>query len=74
MEQYLVAFMDMALGVNSYVMVPDRKSLAILLGLMSDERYIIIQITPLVHLMNFEDLLSDLTKNNTPNDLNLGTN
>lgn len=72
-EQYLVHLGKIG-GLNSsefYVLVPDRTAMIIMLGLLSEKKYVIGAINVL-NLKDFEVFLKELRNDNKPKDLVFG--
>lgn len=71
-DYYLVSIRDNFTQKMFYILVPNRIDLAVMIGLLSVEKYTIITILPLFDLKNFEEFIVQLRKEQKPKDLNFG--
>jgi len=71
-EQYLIGIQEIDTEITYYMIIPNNKDLAILMGNLNTIDYLVINITPLINFVDFDEFLSKIRKNNKPNDMNYG--
>ena len=71
-EQYLVSIYEVSTSTTSYVLVPSNKAFSRLLSNLDSNAYIVMTITPLGNVVNYNDFMKKLVAKNKPPDLNFG--
>lgn len=72
-EQYLIALYEIMTGVSTYIVVPSNNDFALLLGHLNPEEYVVLSVTPLGRVIDFDEFLTHIRKKNKPKGLNFGS-
>lgn len=71
-EQYLVSIYEVDTQETHYILIPNNRDFAILLGNLDSNKYIILTVTPLSNFIDFDEFLSKIMKKNKPDNLHFG--
>jgi hypothetical protein len=71
-EQYLVAIYEILTEVTYYLLISNNKDFAILMGNLNSDKYIVLVVTPLTNVIEFDGFLSKIIKENKSGDMNFG--
>ena len=71
-EHYVVGIYEIATQITNYTVVPSNRDFAILMGNLNPNKYIVLVVTPLTNVVEFDDMLHIIRQNNRPDDMNYG--
>lgn len=71
-EQYLVSIYEIETALTTYILVPNNKAFSRLLSNLDSNIYIIMTITPLGNVINYNDFMKKLLAKSKPDNLEFG--
>jgi len=71
-EQYLITVYEMSTQSSNYILIPNNKAFSRLLSNLDSNLYLIMSVTPLGNVINYNEFIKKITIKNKPDNLEFG--